>query len=865
MRIIINAFRCYCEAFEIDINEGSCTLLSGSSGQGKTTIFQALTWCLFGNIRNVNPKNNLKGRVSVTIIENENFKIYRQKAPGLLVVTVDRKEYQDDAAQAIINDRYVMPDLWPVVAYINQGDNNALLSKSASERMDILNTLAFNGDDPGIIIDKLDVAYSEIEKNMIIQQGLLKEKIGMFNEHNKEYKLNITVTREAKTSEIESEKAKLREMEKEKRKLDETFLQYQVVCRSNALLLEECTRLQYTLDKVPLPIEPLQEIIRKTVGELRQEEENIRFDPLYRELEQLEAKMTGMDCLSTIDDLVSIESRLQQAHNLQYLRDQSISIAKRYNILYDTTSIHNEITVLNSVLAIQEDLRLKKEIAKLQLSLSSIAVSHMDEVQLKNRLQQIQAEMIALQRDEQIKKDLFILQTQINTLPGDIPSLNQIEVEEKHLYTLQQAKDSLLCPHCSGSVRLQDKILVKCDHYSKEGNDVAINNCRDSITRMKVLYNKKALLERVTQLRSYLSNSKGNVSEYYQEGTKITQQLSLLQERKNIESQIARLQSLMKNPAVDGSPLDAIKIQLMQEKIHHLSTITIYPEQKDIIAHLQSTLTIHRDLHRIQEIKKLLPGIRVALPDANKVKQLQLLIKSTTQQLEQMQREHAEYHNSIKRMQELKQKIVTNSSDPTPHIKIMTESIEKSKRNIADGEQYINLYTEYIILQVKYEEVMALEKRLANIGRLRALAKDVECFKLEQIVNDLNNHVNDICSSLFPAPINVKIELYKTAKSTGRSKPNINLIIDYKGMQYDNINQLSGGEKDRISLALTLAMNKISGCSILLLDEVMSTFDGPLKDIAVKAIRHHTVGKTVMLICHSTVTGVFPHVLDLNG
>ena len=46
----------------------------------------------------------------------------------------------------------------------------------------------------------------------------------------------------------------------------------------------------------------------------------------------------------------------------------------------------------------------------------------------------------------------------------------------------------------------------------------------------------------------------------------------------------------------------------------------------------------------------------------------------------------------------------------------------------------------------------------------------------------------------------------KKIKGKGTMKPQFNMKVVLKGNEYDNLNFLSGGEKDRISIALTLTL-----------------------------------------------------------
>jgi len=106
--------------------------------------------------------------------------------------------------------------------------------------------------------------------------------------------------------------------------------------------------------------------------------------------------------------------------------------------------------------------------------------------------------------------------------------------------------------------------------------------------------------------------------------------------------------------------------------------------------------------------------------------------------------------------------------------------------------------------------------------------------------------------------------LYKKIKSKKDvSKPGLNLEISYKGFTYDNINLLSGGEGDRISLALLLALNSVSNSPIILLDEAVSSLDSTLKESCITAIKS-IPNKTVICVDHDdTLEGFYDSVLKI--
>ena len=122
---------------------------------------------------------------------------------------------------------------------------------------------------------------------------------------------------------------------------------------------------------------------------------------------------------------------------------------------------------------------------------------------------------------------------------------------------------------------------------------------------------------------------------------------------------------------------------------------------------------------------------------------------------------------------------------------------------------------------------------------------------LQTTIDDINTLLDNICQHLFTEPLFIRLCLSKTLKSTGKDKPTFNLTVNYNKIQYNSVQQLSGGEADRVSLALTLALFKYSRCPILLLDECLSSLNDEIKHKAVTLINQLAGHRIVCLIEHS--------------
>mgnify|MGYP003658690279 CR=1 FL=1 len=133
---------------------------------------------------------------------------------------------------------------------------------------------------------------------------------------------------------------------------------------------------------------------------------------------------------------------------------------------------------------------------------------------------------------------------------------------------------------------------------------------------------------------------------------------------------------------------------------------------------------------------------------------------------------------------------------------------------------------------------------------------------LEYLITELNDLLNEISSELFEDII-IELEMFKKMKMKKDLKPQFNLLIHLKGNTYDNISFLSGGEKDRISICLTLALSIISNNPVILLDECMSSLDEEMRLKVLKLIKKYIPDKIIINVCHDSVQGYYDNIIKL--
>lgn len=169
-------------------------------------------------------------------------------------------------------------------------------------------------------------------------------------------------------------------------------------------------------------------------------------------------------------------------------------------------------------------------------------------------------------------------------------------------------------------------------------------------------------------------------------------------------------------------------------------------------------------------------------------------------------------------------------------------------------------------IDLKTSQVETVRGTLVSANRLKQLVIETECQHLEEIVDQINVTLEQILPNLFEHPINIQLLLFKQNKSNDRIKPQVNFRIIYKQNEYNSFKEFSGGERNRISLALTLAVFLISNSPFLLLDEILSSL-GNYREIAVETIQEisRRVKRPIILIEHIYFQGQFDQIHQLTS
>ena len=163
MILTIENFRCYKHKI-IEFNTESVNLISGVSGIGKSTIFSAIAWCLYGSRSIITLPYSSESKTTRITFQIPTIQILRQARPNLLNITYKDKKYDSDEAQNIINELFgANEDIWSCSSYVVQSEKNIIFSIPQNERLGILNAIAYGNNEPSVYKTKIKDKIKDLQ------------------------------------------------------------------------------------------------------------------------------------------------------------------------------------------------------------------------------------------------------------------------------------------------------------------------------------------------------------------------------------------------------------------------------------------------------------------------------------------------------------------------------------------------------------------------------------------------------------------------------------------------------------------------------------------------------------------------------
>jgi DNA repair exonuclease SbcCD ATPase subunit len=785
MILTLKNFRCY-ENSTYDLGNNGLTLISGNSGIGKSSLFMAINFVLYGTGKKLTRYDQKTCLVSLVV---KDMTITRTIKPNRLVVNTGKDQiYEDDVGQKIINN--IFGEDFNIIGYIEQNTLNSFVVLSPIDKLYFLEKFAFKN------IDLSD----------------LKQRC---NSHMKDCKENLT--KDSAKLEI-SQKI----FEEEYKKPD--VISYPIPTKNKDKTTQN-TRIRY---------KNCNTLIKKNISKIKEATSE------YNDLINLNTKLNSNDGI-----ISEIETKLVKIR------------AEKEFIKYEGDDILNSYKQNLEKIVLERDYNvLKKDCEKLT------KMKENEEENMKTKIKAIQ-DVLWVEHDKESVDDTLTEYKQYMNDSDKFYSLskeielyknisdNDLEILREELKMSKQS-EVFICPKCDTNLSFEDNKLV----------------C------LKVVYNKKScrvssLIEKDINSLEYKLKRKSELMEKIEEIKEIYEEIPDYNEMKE-------MYSCLKKYKEDQTNLEKNKIVLENNLKNQIYSSSYNLFKKDIDKRMEKFKGVSDKIstecdYSEEELRDIIDREQRNLDDlkrcALKIKDFEEDIIRYTNKNAVLKNEYVKKYGIVKDEIELSNFI--KECDKT------NEDLERDKKKQEDILCAIEKYEKYVEENDRYQKMVdninvlkENEKesniKYTNVLKLKEKILETESICLSNVISSINTHVQLYLDLFFvDNPIIIELLPFKESKKAKvQPKPQINIRIDYKGMECDT-NSLSGGEISRVILAFTLALGEMFNVPLIMLDETTSSLDQSLTSSVFGAIRENCKNKLVLIIAHQVVEGVFDKVIKL--
>ena len=799
MKLKLKNFRCY-ENAEFDFGSDGLTLISGSSGKGKSTLMMAIEFALFGSGNKLQTYGKRSCSVELEIADD--FKIMRQKCPNRLVVN---DEYEDDAGENMIRNRFGTSML---SCYIPQNIRKTFVLMSPAERLEFLESLVLTNVNIQDIKSKTKSLIKKLcdEHNESI--GSLKVMTETLATISKPQHVNFPL----KVSKENQEKATKNEQIKNK----------------NAAIL----------------IKRNEKNVESLTAEIMEQKllNSLVFDK-HSQIQSLELQLQALDDTDvTMFDqkkLIELKTTLQQ-----------ILLAKSFT---EKKSLYEKN--LQQINEMKEDeLRILQEsISKIKIWESLSKDEAIDQLALwKEEVTRLNRKKILQEKCSKFKN----LGSLRDTISSELDThIAELEHTRKTIADIEFQQTVHKCPHCRTQLRFENGQLVQTNQLTQSvkgelsslRQDANVLSEKINVLRKKLRETEMAIREQdncTTELQELADVNDASEEE-------LENMREYIRENSDSEANLAKLRHRLDTKAYSQSIISLEnKTRLIKQDLDHINVSTnIQNISEEEVRTLISEHELHKDRFERMNIQKtsLKNQIAKIRSEIDMLQMTHLTKWKTSRTIGEIESELIECKACIA---EQKKKYETTLD--------VLDKIQKYTDYIKQYQIWDKINTQHTTLTTKEKDLRA---RYSAACTFRDKILEAESIAITNTINTINTHAQVYLDHFFPDdPISIRLVAFKETKDS--QKPQINLEIEYKGIEHD-LSMLSGGEMSRVVLAFTLALSEIHNTPFVMLDESTSSLDQELTSSVVDGLKENFGNKLVLLIAHQVVQGTFDKILKL--
>jgi DNA repair exonuclease SbcCD ATPase subunit len=834
MKLFLSNFRCFKDfVFEIPEDNG-VLLLWGTSGIGKTTIFKAINFVLYGKEQKVTKHGEKKCKV---VFEFKDVIITRTKCPNHLTLKRfqgplknETIEFSDEPAQKEIEKIFGKDFL--LTSYMAQKSTESFFSLSSNDKSAFLHRLSIKDFDVDSIRKKTRELIRQRKEKILInttEQRVVKNMYDSLNcSSAKEPKIKIDLKGKSIDEFIESEnklKEKVKKFLKEKREELSLLLSLLEKIKINTVRIEEKNK-------------QLNDIIFK-LQDYSYLENGIALDNLKATLEEYNKITLYYTLKKSCKDLKNEYDKMVEDEKKKIEEDMAKLKLKKLglNILKD-----GELEDLIKAKTIYEKIKMKT-VSEIKSKLSTLNTDDNEKEVETARLKEMRERLPVLQVElENIKKnikDIAEITSGITTKHKCPKCDTKVYIDKDCIKEIPENLDELKM-NLESLKKKREKLDLEISSLSKDiktTNDKVVSltiEISNNIKLSEELSNYLKILENIPH--TSLSGIKGIVE-------KDTENRYVL---KTIEESLNNLEEKSK------MTLEVLPHYIKKKRDELLSTKKKYEEVKEQLEDVEINENLNWYMDEIQNINSKISRYEQSIKERNK------LIKDKETLEKEIEGLHVDDNKNVKNIDELQDEINKKME--------MEEKLKQREVKLIKYKEDLSVYKKQleIILQLdnlKQDENILL-RGLKTAETLFKKINDAEAISLENTLDIINKDLEEFVTHFFGEHFSAKLQSFKESKD-GDKKASIEILIVQDGETVP-LDALSGGEYDRLALALFLCFNKISKSNIILLDECLASLHSELVEDIVELIKTKLNDKLVIFTLHQANTGIFDTIIDIE-
>lgn len=883
LKLIISAFGTYANKCELDMNllgNKGIYLISGNTGAGKTTIFDAITFALYGHtsggirenemLRSKYADKNTPTFIEMTFLYNNKQYIIRRN-PEYLRPAKKGNGFVKEKAQA----EFYPPNQQPItgikevnsaineligldinqftqIAMIAQGEFLKLIHASTKERSDIFRKI-FNTKPYQQLQEKLKERFNTLKKDFLLIDNSIKQYVEtIMLPKNINYSFNPLMPKECLlklTQIIDEDKNNLKQLEKDFTILEQNLKQNEKtinIAINQQQIQQKINDYQSELIIKENLYPNLQEKLSSTQKEFEEKSSslNLNIAKLTEELPKYQYISKQQNTLQIIKQTLE-NKQLQISNNEEALKKITQTITDIQTDLKLLTDINVQIEQTNS--AQKENVQQLQNLTKLSILLEEYKQTSLKHKEYQTKWQQQQTKLIELEQIYTQQHHLFLAE-QAGILAKNLKPYTPCPVCGSTTHP-QLAKISTLAPTQVELEQLKhkrDTFADKLQTLTRIAGELSgkLHNLFTEIKSQAELnlgnFTKKTIFYDVEVKKSMLLDKKNQLDKQLIQLNKLNQkQLNLnTQLEKNLLLQNNLQQKLLElnNSVVK----DNTNIEILTTEINTLTNTLLFTTEEKAKQQLekyqQTQNLLQKNLIIIQnefnnlnqaliEIKAKIASLQTQLTQQNynldKLKQIQQEYLSTKENLmPQIQKLHTRITTNYQIQQKLIKKIEILDTKQTLYSNI--QSLYATATGSISGKERIMLET---YIQIHYFDKILIRANSRLMMMTQGQYELIRCKSSEQL----------------------------------RSQTGLDLdIIDHYNGTTRSIKTLSGGESFKAALSLALGLSdeiqSFSGgihLNTMFIDEGFGSLDSDSLSQAIKVLSQLSQGnKLIGIISH---------------